>query len=108
MHQLNTSHIQRILDVARRIEAPRRMVKRTISGAELLDMGFPAWDGKPINPTAQYDVPVMKEANIGLVIIRKCREEGMDEFDSAARELGRGTAKLLDDGSLLLYRNTVR
>lgn len=104
-YQLTPADIEAIQRLARRIEPLQRTVRRTISGAQLLDMGYNDVDCKSINPTAQYAVDVIKEANTTLVLIDIARQQGMQVVHDAIKELGPSRAKLMPHGAMLLLRN---
>ena len=106
MHKLTATDISRILEMAKRIGPITTMVQRTLSGAEMLELGYVTWKGRPINPTARYMLEVIKEANVALVIMELCRRDGMEPFEQALRDMGKSTAKLLPTGALHLLNNT--
>jgi hypothetical protein len=104
MHHLSNHDIARIQWAARQLPRVQRKQLRSYTGSQLIEMGITHHNGQPVEATGIYQVETIREVNLAALIIAKCREQGMDEFDRATWRM-RFSAHLESNGTLHLHTN---
>lgn len=67
-----------ITQLASRMPVYYQSTTRTLSGKELLDMGFRDWQGEPVKETGKYRIPVRVQTNNVRSLTRLYRTKGME------------------------------
>lgn len=73
---MNTRLITRLQELARTMPSFHQQSTRRLTGAELRDMGYTHWEGKPLEPAATYLVPITRETNQVRVLTRIYKAHG--------------------------------
>ncbi|MEO8589429.1 MAG: hypothetical protein ABI432_08685 [Flavobacteriales bacterium] len=100
-YALTQADVERIQLCASKMPVIRKQVKRSMTGAALIELGYEDWRGATINPTAIYQVDTILQANTVAIMTRICREEGMASLDAACEHLLEGRPMITNDGRLV-------
>ena len=73
---MNTRLITRLQELARTMPSFRQQCTRRFTGAELLEMGYTHWEGRPVDPHALYTVRLTKENNQVRMLTRIYQAQG--------------------------------
>lgn len=67
-----------ITQLAQRMPKYYQQTTRTLTGTELLNMGFTDWQGQPVKEDGSYRIPVRVQSNNVRSLTRLYRTKGMD------------------------------
>lgn len=94
-HKLEPRIMQRLTALAATMPEPAQQCTRKLTGKQLIDMGFTAWEGEEVVLDRIYEVPVRVQTNIVRHLTRLYRKKGMDAVNTfVARALSNATEEV--------------